>query len=816
VARSIVGGAAILAISSNLALAQRANLGFPVTNGDISSMVLSGQTLYLGGDITSIGSYTGGGVPVDSASGAARAGFPIINGPVTAVTTDGQGGWFVAGPFDSVGGVARQGLAQIRSNLTVSPWNPGIGGYVGALTLSNGILYVGGSFSSVGGQLRGGLAAIDAVGGAVTPWIPQVSSHGVVNAIVVRGDTVFVGGDFDAIGTQPRNSLAALSATTGSVLPWNPDVFFCGGIGGCSRGAVYCLALSGDVIYAGGNFPFVGGAGRTNIAALSTSTGEATEWNPGVNGNVQTIAVGAGTVYVGGLFYAVGGGTGNLAVRMGVAALDSATGAPTEWRPLIRGPLGAYGGGVRSLVLAGPTVYIGGYFTAVGATPRSNLAAIDATTGSETSWSPSGFAPVSSLSVGGGVVFAGALSTNVGGVERHHVAAVDLATGQPTAWNPDADAPVRVLAAIGGTLYAGGEFVRIGGQARNRLAALDVVTGVATGWNPDADAEVLALATVGGTLYAGGSFLTIGGQLRPNVAALDLTTGLATTWNPGGTGGTGSIRALALSGGQVFVGGDFVRIGGLTRYGVAAIDAITGMVKPWDTGFCDGPVYTLLAKDSLLHVGGGFSTIAGAVRGGVAALDVTTAAPSSLNPLSVASTWALREGQGVLYLGGIGTYRQGGLLNGIGAISTLTGGRIAWEPDLNEAARAIAVAGGTVYAGGGFTLAAGRPRAYLAALPAATAPAPPGPSTSINLLVPMPNPLRENGTIVFQLSQSDYVWLDVFDLSGRPVRHLLEGALYPAGTHTVPITIQGLRPGLHFVDLRAAGERATHRLAVVP
>src|SRR5262245_58105284 len=65
-----------------VALAQRADLSFPVTNGEVSAMAISGQTLYIGGDFTSIGAYTGGGVPVDSVSAAARPGFPLINGAV--------------------------------------------------------------------------------------------------------------------------------------------------------------------------------------------------------------------------------------------------------------------------------------------------------------------------------------------------------------------------------------------------------------------------------------------------------------------------------------------------------------------------------------------------------------------------------------------------------------------------------------------------------------------------------------------------------------------------------------------------------------
>src|SRR5262245_50327659 len=167
-----------IALLPHATQAQRADLSFPVTNGDVTAMAISGQTLYLGGDFTSIGSYTGGGVPVDSVSALAVPGFPRINGAVTAVTSDGQGGWYVAGFFDSVGTLPRKGLAQIRSDLSVGPWNPGTDGYVATLALSNGIVYLGGQFTAVGGLPRRGLAAVN-VSGGVTSWGPSLSTYGI-------------------------------------------------------------------------------------------------------------------------------------------------------------------------------------------------------------------------------------------------------------------------------------------------------------------------------------------------------------------------------------------------------------------------------------------------------------------------------------------------------------------------------------------------------------------------------------------------------------------------------------------------------------
>src|SRR5690348_8250157 len=81
------------------ARAQVARSDFPIVNGPVYGMVRSGSTLYLGGGFTRIGPASGGGVPLDSTSGASLAGFPKVAGNVQAVIPDGAGGWFIGGEF---------------------------------------------------------------------------------------------------------------------------------------------------------------------------------------------------------------------------------------------------------------------------------------------------------------------------------------------------------------------------------------------------------------------------------------------------------------------------------------------------------------------------------------------------------------------------------------------------------------------------------------------------------------------------------------------------------------------------------------------
>ena len=90
---------------------------------------------------------------------------------------------------------------------------------------------------------------------------------------------------------------------------------------------------------------------------------------------------------------------------------------------------------------------------------------------------------------------------------------------------------------------------------------------------------------------------------------------------------------------------------------------------------------------------------------------------------------------------------------------------------------------------------------------------------SVRLLAPSPNPASATARLTFVLSVSTPVRLDIFDLSGRLVRRLLDGRAMPAGTHSLVWdgrTDGGdpARSGLYFVQLDAGGVEATTRLAL--
>ena len=651
-----------------------------VTNGVVSAVAVSGNTLYIGGSFSQVGPASGGGAPINASSGSLLSGFPPVNGYVNAAISDGSGGWFIGGHFSQVGGLPRAGLAHILSDQTVSPWNPGIsapgGGQVLALALSGSTVYAAGFFTQAGGQPRNYLAAINATTGMATAWNP--SPNDVVYALMVNGSRVFIGGNFSMIGGAPRLHLAGIEGD-GTILGWTPD----------PDGSVTALALSasGSTIYAGGSFGTAGGQPRSNLAEISLTTGTATSWNPSVNGSVGALAVNGGNVYVGGGFTSAGG-----QFRLNLAAIDALSGAVTSWNP-------APSGNLRAIAVSGGLVYVGGGFDLIDGTGRNFLAAIDATTGTITPWNPNPNATVSTLAVSGSVVYAGGDFTSFGGSVRNNLAALKLTTGAVYPWNPDVDGPVQCIAVSGGKVYIGGSFDKVGASTRNNLAEIDASSGLATSfnvvvdgsvmavgvsgstvylggafanvngnsrsnlaavktlngilrsWNPGANGFVFSLLVNGTTIYAGGGFTSAGGAGRNFIAAIDSTSGTATSWNPNGNA---SVRTLALgTNGYLYAGGDFTNIGSMQRNRLAALSVSTGVASVWDPNV-DGTVFSLGAAGTALYVGGNFSTIAAASRTNAAAITLAPSPPSAL-PWSAPATWdvlALAVADSSVYLGG--------------------------------------------------------------------------------------------------------------------------------------------------------------------
>jgi hypothetical protein len=201
-----------------------------VTNGLVRASVLSGNTLFIGGNFTRVGPPTGGWVGFRSNTAELRPDLPRVAGTVAAMAADGSGGWFIGGEFSAVGGVVRSNLAHIRADGTLDPaFAPQADQPVRALVLNGTTLYLGGEFTAINGLPRTGFAALNAANGELAGLNPTIShpSTPVVNTLAISGNTLYIAGLFDQINGQPRKYLAAFDWSTGSLLPCNRGLSYC-------------------------------------------------------------------------------------------------------------------------------------------------------------------------------------------------------------------------------------------------------------------------------------------------------------------------------------------------------------------------------------------------------------------------------------------------------------------------------------------------------------------------------------------------------------------------------------------------------------
>jgi hypothetical protein len=356
-----------------------------------------------------------------------------------------------------------------------------------------------------------------------------------------------------------------------------------------------------------------------------------------------------------------------------------------------------FAGGITAIVATPTTVYVGGSFSSVGPTPRANLAALSVANGTEVASfhpDPNGGISALALDPAGATLYVGGGFDHIGGLARPGLAAVATADGSVNpAFRPSADyaptvLPVTALAVSDTTVYAAGQFRDQHGYPQGGLATLSRATGTRTTTAFSQFGGIATLALAGGTLYAGGSFETVGSVQRLHAAAIDTATGTLTGWDPAPDG---SVRTLVATPSGVLIAGDFSILGGTAAGGVqrnhlAAFDATTGAILPFDAhigGIVNNDVAALAVHGSTLYVASAQGTIDGRPRDGLAAIDLDSGRLLPWHPRftgGIYTVLSLTISHGVLYVGGDFTHVGHRRRHDLAAFSLATGRLLPFHP----------------------------------------------------------------------------------------------------------------------------------------
>jgi len=545
----------------------------------------------------------------------------------------------------------------------------------------------------------GNWAAMGSGGGAANLWL---------EAVTVMGSDVYVGGyfsDLDNIGAA--DFVARWDGANWSALGDNGF-----GNGSISSG-VLSLVASGNLLYVGGWFTNVNNGGSTLNAAdyiavwdtvgeTWSALGSGAAGNGALNTGVTSIALMGSTVYAGGYFTNVNNLGASIPEADYVAQFSGG-----NWSALGSDGAGngAIGNPVRALAVIGTDLYAGGQFiNAQNIQIADYIARWDSSGSSWYALATGGIASLNdwvlTLATDGTVLYAGGSFYNVQNGVTTVLAADHIAKWTPgtTTWsalgsgnggNGSLNSAVWSIALSGTNVYVGGLFTDVYNgstpeAAADRIARFDTAGGLwyplgsGAGGDGAIGLPVHAVAVSGSHAYAVGEFTGVNNLGTQISHAVYMAHFDGTDWSAmGGPQGaiTDWVRAIAVSGTNVYVGGDFTNV---VDSGVT-MDAADYIAR-WDgshwhalgsNGFGGGAlsseVNAIAVSGSDVYVGGSFQNITDSINGSIPEAD---------------------------YIAKFNT--------GTGAWSAL-GSDGAGGGSLTSTTLAIAVSGSNVYAGGYFT-----------------------------------------------------------------------------------------------------------------
>jgi len=556
---------------------------------------------------------------------------------------------------------------------------------------SAGNLYVGGDFTVIGDVAANYVAKWDgenwsALGNGIG------TGNNSIRAMAIVGDFLYVGGQF-----------SGPSAPGFNIGRWNTVTQTWSNVSNGISGFVYAMTTDGTNLYIGGSFPSTAGGADPVVSMANVGKWNGASWSAlgsGVNNPVYALAMSGSTLFVGGQFTTAGGSSANRIAKFDTSA--------SVWSAL--------GSGVNDQVLAlattGSTVYAGGIFTTAGGSPANKFAKWDDAT---STWSAVGSGTnntVLGIAISGSDIY---ITGPFTGVSGSTIPAQRVAKWDGTSWTapvPGLNNAGRALAVVGTDVYIGGIFTTAGGLAAKYLAKWD---GSST-WtsSPGIDGSVSAIAV--GTsfngareLYVGGSFSQVGGIKANNIAKWTRFG-----WQPVGccvenNGVNGGVRAIAVSGTTVYVGGFFTEAGGAPANYIAKFNELTGNWSALGLGTGDpGIVLAIAAQGSNVYVGGFFTQAGGAPANFIAKWDDLAGTWSSLGGGTNGLVFALAMIGSDLFAGGEFTSAGGTSANNIakwdGSSWTALGA------GTNGGVYALATTvGNDLYVGGSFTTAGVNP-----------------------------------------------------------------------------------------------------------
>ena len=569
------------------------------------------------------------------------------------------------------------------------------------------------------------------LGADVSPTPDWTIANGIARA-AIRGDTIYVGGAFTQLYSPSTSEDQFYDFVTGQVradcarstnaqrpLSGYPD----------NQGGLLVPVLEGDT-FADVNGAFTPPDGTTLARIADTCLWDRQFAAPAIDPQVPTdLTIGvparAGNIVV----------TSNavigpdlISLRAQAAAFDASTGARLRYEFYTgKSEVGVLGATATRIIVRVRTSALGGY--TLGALNPSTLAL------TETS------VALADETIGARSWVRGDVLYRLRPAPSNSLEAFDLTTLQPkSGWTAPVVPSLTDLEVVGGRVFLAARVV--GGVAVPPPAALNAATGALdTGWTPPAltrrvpdpngvpyQPTLTALATDGQRLYFSGDFERVGGADRDGVAALAVASGALDPWDAAPflvsplDATTTALLATRPTGSNR-----------VTRRYLAAIDRATGVTRAWNPNDAGKVLLHQPTPVAALTVDAAWVYFASATSGEVLRADITT---GDVDPTwrvvvtradsSAGVVTSMVNTSGFVYLGGdferiSGTAIPVTARRAVAAVG-VDGALASWAPALEGlngvTLRALLAQGPTIYIGGDFTSVGGQFRTGFAAVDA--------------------------------------------------------------------------------------------------
>jgi len=653
------------------------DMGDGAISGQVYAIATSGTDIYVGGDFESINNHGniinyGAVAKWDgmnwSAVGNLNIGNFGLNGHIVRTIVVSGANIYIGGSFYDLysnGVVLADGDGLIKwdgTHWSVVGDSGNVNG-INAMAVIGTDIYVGGDFINAGSIPE----ADYVVKWDGTNW-SALGNNGAgngalnknVHAIAASGTDLYVGGLFsDAGGVPEADVIAKWDGTNWSAL----------GDNGAGNGALDPSYMSVRSIFVDGTNVYVGGAIwhlNNNGVVLNTVTSiakwDGVNWSglgsdgaggSAINDYVLAIALIGNTVYAGGNFHNVNNKGVVLTEVDNFAKWDG-----VDWSGVGKGN-GSIFGDVNAIAVVGTDVYVGGCFEDVNNDPYSNyLVKWDGTNWSNLRTSNLLPSPINNciytLATDGTNLYVGGAFQNANSIpSADYIAKWDgtnwSALGSNGAGDGSITAPwggVLTIAMAGMDVYIGGNFTDVNNNGTTLTAADYIAKWDGTNWSAlggDGTGDgslttieqsdeyhgsvgyVNAIAVDGSDLYAGGYFYDVRNGSSTLASGDYIVKWDGTNWSALGSNGTNdgaitdAVKAIAVRGIEVYIGGDFINAGGIPEADYIAKWNGVNWSGLGDDGAGDGaikrllpyfsPVNTIGVDGLNIYVGGHFIDI---------------------------------------------------------------------------------------------------------------------------------------------------------------------------------------------------------------